>query len=58
MTIKSTNHTDNHWVFRLSDGTKCSVGKYREVDGQVEGVKTEEEAVEILKANYPELTEE
>lgn len=58
MTIKSTNHTDVHWVFRFSDGTKCSVGKYRDADGQVEGVKTEEEAIELLKANYPELIED
>jgi len=58
MTIKSTNHTDNHWVFRLSDGTKCSVGKYAVVEGAEEGVQTEQEAIEVLKQNYPDLTEE
>jgi len=58
MTIKSTNHTDNHWVFLLSDGTKCSVGKHTISEGIEEGVATEQEAVEVLKQNYPDLIEE
>lgn len=58
MTIKSTNHTENHWVFRLSDGTKCSVGKYVVNEGIEEGVAAERAAIEVLKQNYPELTEE
>lgn len=58
MTIQSTNHTDNHWVFRLSDGTKCSVGKYVVNEGVEEGLRTEQEAIELLKQNYPDLIEE
>lgn len=58
MTIKSTNHTEIHWVFRLSDGTKCSVGKYAISEGVEEGVRTEQEAIELLKQNYPDLIEE
>lgn len=48
-------HTDDHWVFRLSNGNKFSVGKYKVnvVDGieYPEGVRTEEEAIEIMSFN-------
>jgi len=53
----TTAHTETHWVFLLSDGSKHSVGKYieffREEDGGLdfEGVHTEEEAIELLLEN-------
>lgn len=48
-------HTDDHWTFRLSDGQKFCVGKYvvKVINGTeyTEGVKTEEEAIEIMQSN-------
>jgi len=53
----TTEHTSTHWVFRLPDGSKHSVGKYieffREEDGGLgfEGVATEQEAISLLLDN-------
>lgn len=53
----TTEHTATHWVFRLPDGSKHSVGKYieffREADGGIdfEGVVTEQEAIDLLIEN-------
>lgn len=49
-------HTDTHWVFILSNGAKYSVGKYvvKTIKGveYPEGVKTEEEAIEIMTNSF------
>lgn len=48
----TTDHTETHWVFRLPDGSKHSVGKYIQFeDGTFEGVATEQEAIDLLLAN-------
>ncbi len=48
----TTDHTQTHWVFRLENGSKHSVGKYIQFeDGTFEGVATEQEAIDLLLAN-------
>ena len=48
----TTEHTSTHWVFRLPDGSKHSVGKYIQFeDGTFEGVATEQEAINLLLEN-------
>ena len=48
----TTQHTETHWVFRLEDGSKHSVGKYIDFeDGTFEGVATEQEAIDLLLDN-------
>lgn len=48
----TTEHTPTHWVFRLEDGSKHSVGKYIDFgDGTFEGVATEQEAIDLLLEN-------
>ena len=48
----TTEHTTTHWVFRLQDGSKHSVGKYIDFeDGTFEGVATEQEAIDLLLDN-------
>ena len=48
----TTEHTQTHWVFRLPDGEKHSVGKYIDFeDGTFEGVATEQEAIDLLLDN-------
>lgn len=52
----TTKHTETHFVFYLSDGSKHSVGKYIDTFGENgeltwEGVHTEQEAINLLLEN-------
>lgn len=55
MKITPLKHTEDHWNFLLEDGSEQHIGKYKIVDGKEEGVKTEKEAIEIMKLNIPDL---
>lgn len=55
MKITPLKHTEDHWNFLLEDGSEQHIGKYKIVDGKEEGVKTEADAIEIVRLNVPEL---
>lgn len=53
MTITNYTETDIFHDFEFSDGATCNVGK--QTPENIEGAANYEEAIEILKMNFPDL---